>query len=687
MGAYSNPKWYGGDPLAFTKGFEKSFGESYASAESYFQQKIENRKKYLESVEAQMEKMREEREAASAAGETFQEDIQTELDAFYKAATKVDKQDTGFFGELLGKDIKETRFSKQAMDKATNSFNVTTNTINAIADRALGELDQELDFDHDNPNYRLQQDLVKAFKSYRKGDDTSKSFKYKFNEEKGVFEFNMDVPIREYDPATGSYKETGETRTVNSSEISAMIQDLSPEDRAKYEETKTKTITSLANSVKTEIEQKYALGTANLSDGEKAAYTASYNSKQIVEEFIENTSVSNSEREGDGLDLVTKMYANSVDYNDTKKVSILKEKFPDLVAKFEGSPNSLDSLELMLNSSPSDQASIENILSKVQDKDGNNIFKPEEIESTLKNVNEGFKEIVKEYLVDELAKEGIGSKVAKGDTLKTEIESGGKKPVVDQDYIRLRANDTKKTYDVTDQTISTFKKIPPGVFEVMEGSFKTVGGEFTFDPQVAKELAGETVLIQRLEEVKNTFINQEFTYKGSKRNVSDIEFDADGNISLFFEGGIVTEDIIGTQAMYDAGKITKKQIGKKVGEERVQEEYSTLNYNIYEPESMRKFFDATSTEVSGTGKEAQYFVSTGFNKAMVPRYSSTPSQLKKLTEPKMSKWKQFVIDESSVEQKKQIFDMIKSRKDLLDSPAWAEFITEYSSQFANNQYN
>jgi hypothetical protein len=686
MGAYSNPKWYGGDPLAFTKGFEKSFSENYASAESYFQQKIENRKKYLEGVDAQMDKMREEREAAEAAGQTFQEDIQTELNAFYNAATKVDKQDASFFGQLLGKDVKETRFSKQAMDKATNSFNVTTNTVNSIADRALGEFDQELDFDHDNPNYRLQQDLIKAFKSYKKGGDTSKSFKYNFNEDEGVFEFSMDVPEREYDPATGSYKETGKTRTVSSSEIISMIQDLSPEDRATYETTKSTTITSLANSVKTEIEQKYALGTANLSDGEKAAYTASYNSRQIVEDFIEETSVSNSEREGDGFDLVTKMYANSVDYNDAKRVSILKTKFPDLVARFEGSPNSLDSLELILNSSPSDQASIENILNKVQDKNGNNIFKPEELQGALKNINEGFKEITKEYLVDELAKEGIGSKVAKGDPLKIQGNSGNK-TVVNEDYINLRANDTKKTYDVTEKTILGLNLLPASALEVMGGTFKTVGGEFALDPQVASELGGETVLMQNLEEVKNTFINREFIYKGSKRNVSDMEFDADGNISLFFEGGVITEDIIGTQAMYDSGQINKKQIGKKVGEERVQEEYSTLSYNIYNPESMRNFMDATSTEVSGSGKEAQYFVSTGFNKSMVPRYSSTPSQLRKLTEPKMAKWKQFVIDESSIEQKKQMFDMIKNTPSLLESPAWAGFITKYSSQFANNQYN
>jgi hypothetical protein len=53
----------------------------------------------------------------------------------------------------------------------------------------------------------------------------------------------------------------------------------------------------------------------------------------------------------------------------------------------------------------------------------------------------------------------------------------------------------------------------------------------------------------------------------------------------------------------------------------------------------------------------------------------------------MAKWKQFVIDESSIEQKKQMFDMIKNTPSLLESPAWAGFITKYSSQFANNQYN
>ena len=670
MGAYSNPKWYGGDPLAFTKGFEKSFSENYASAEGYFQQKIENRKKYLEGVDAQMNKMREEREAAEAAGQTFQEDIQTELNAFYNAATKVDKQDAGFFGQLLGKDVKETRFSKQAMDKATNSFNVTTNTVNSIADRALGEFDQELDFDHDNPNYRLQQDLVKAFKSYKKGDDTSKSFKYKFNEDEGVFEFSMDVPEREYDPATGSYKETGKTRAVSSSEISSMIQDLSPEDRATYEETKSTTVKSLANSVKTEIEEKYALGTANLSDGEKAAYTASYNSRQIVEDFIEETSVSNSEREGDGFDLPTKMYANSVDFNDAKRVSILKEKFPDLVARFEGSPNSLDSLELILNSSPSDQASIENILNKVQDKNGNNIFKQEELQGALKDINEGFKEITKEYLVDELAKEGIGSKVAKGDPLKNQSSgSSGKKEYNGTDaYTVMQGEKTAQVSQRTVNAISTFGSNIPSF------GIKLENGERVY----TNPTAGEFVSQEVEDGIINDFLNAEFTFGGSKHNASGFEMGRDGKVTLTFDKMTRDVDIIGTKAMYDSGQINKNQIGKKVGSEPEIFTGSTLEYDVYNPESMRNFFDATSTEAGGTGGYSRDFKSLGYNIQMVSNFTK-PSGLESLNKPKMGAWLKFVDEKGGHD---KLIQYAAANPQVLEEGEihWAEFSKKYRKE-------
>jgi hypothetical protein len=670
MGAYSNPKWYGGDPLAFTKGFEKSFSENYASAEGYFQQKIENRKKYLESVDAQIEKMREERIAAEAAGENIVGDIEEEINNFYKAATKVDKQDTGFFGQLLGKDVKETRLSKQYMDKATNTFNNQNTAINIIADRAFGEFSQELDFDHDNPNYRLQQDLTKAFKSYRKGEGTSDSLKYKFNEEKGEFEFSIEIPEREYDPATGSYKETGKKRTVSSSEIIAMSQDLSPEDRATYEETKTKTITSLANRAKTKIEEKYADETVKLDDGQKKAILASYNSRQIVEEYIENTSASNSEREGDGFDLVTKMYANSVDFNDAKKVSILKEKFPDLVARFEGSPNSLESLELILNSSPSDQAGVENILDKVQDKDGNNIFKPEELQGALKNINEGFKEITKEYLVEELIKEGIGSKVAKGDPLKNQASGSGGKKQYDgtDDYTVMQGEKTARVSQRTVNAISTFGSNIPSF------GIKLENGERVY----TNPAAGEFVSQEVEDGIINDFLNAEFTFGGSKHNASGFEMGRDGKVTLTFDKMTRDVDVIGTKAMYDSGQINKNQIGKKVGSEPEIFTGSTLEYDIYNPESMRNFFDATSTEAGGTGDYARDFKSKGYNIQMVSNFTK-PSGLESLNKPKMGAWLKFVDEKGGHD---KLIQYAAANPEVLESGEihWAEFSKKYRKE-------
>ena len=128
----------------------------------------------------------------------------------------------------------------------------------------------------------------------------------------------------------------------------------------------------------------------------------------------------------------------------------------------------------------------------------------------------------------------------------------------------------------------------------------------------------------------------------------------------------------------NAGKINKNQIGKKVGSEPEIFTGSTLEYDVYNPESMRNFFDATSTEAGGTGGYSRDFKSLGYNIQMVSNFTK-PSGLESLNKPKMGAWLKFVDEKGGHD---KLIQYAAANPQVLEEGEihWAEFSKKYRKE-------
>ena len=185
--------------------------------------------------------------------------------------------------------------------------------------------------------------------------------------------------------------------------------------------------------------------------------------------------------------------------------------------------------------------------------------------------------------------------------------------------------------------------------------------------------AGEKNYSLEQEEFVDTFLNAEFTFAGGKRNASGFEMSREGNVVLTFDGSTVQEDIIGTQEMYDAGEIKKSQINKKIGKQPVKQQDSTLEYNIYNPESMRKFADATSTEAGGSGDYSRKLYSVGYDTQMLSQFTSPSGLESMMNDPKMTKWIDFIDKKGG---NSQLVNHIAANYTVGQPPAGAPFTNQ-----------
>jgi hypothetical protein len=98
---------------------------------------------------------------------------------------------------------------------------------------------------------------------------------------------------------------------------------------------------------------------------------------------------------------------------------------------------------------------------------------------------------------------------------------------------------------------------------------------------------------------------------------------------LTFDGKTVEEDILD-----DKNEPTGKKRTKILKDQ-------TLSFNIYEPESMRRYFDAISTESGGSGTYSRKAYSQGYDQQMLAEYT-TNEGLVRLNQPGMDKWISFI---------------------------------------------
>ena len=177
-----------------------------------------------------------------------------------------------------------------------------------------------------------------------------------------------------------------------------------------------------------------------------------------------------------------------------------------------------------------------------------------------------------------------------------------------------------------------------------------------------------------LTEYGNVFLNKKFSFRGSTESASGLEINNNGDITILFDGKQIM------QPEYD-------EKGVKIGETPIRLEDSTLKFNIYDPNRMRTYFNAISTEKGGSGKNAMAGYSGQYDKNMVEEYT-TNAGLNRLNQPKMGKWIEFVATGNNGQVEggaAKIFDYIKAVGDDGLSKEMLAFKKKYIDSY--NKYH
>jgi len=169
---------------------------------------------------------------------------------------------------------------------------------------------------------------------------------------------------------------------------------------------------------------------------------------------------------------------------------------------------------------------------------------------------------------------------------------------------------------------------------------------------------------EALQSLGDNFLNAEFTFRGSKENASGLEINPNGTVTMTFDGKEVEVD----EKQADGSIVKTRKILKD----------STLEYNLYNPESMRKYFDAISTESGGSGDYARTAYSSGYDTEMVKEYTSYEG-MNRLNQPKMEKWLNF-IDKKGGQPRLFEFVINAEQSGVPLSSGFQKYKTKYENQ-------
>ena len=648
--SYRHPRFYREDYTGFSKGMTSAFETAFTNVTDYFDKKIEDRKAYEADLHAQGEKMREQLTAAKEAGATFQKSIEDQVQAFLKEGLSAEGLDKPGF---LAQNIKENRKSKLDLDFANANFNAEISAANNLTDRAFVQsLEIDEDFDHGSGSYLEYASVVKALQgNFKEGG--SMDFGY---EGKNKFKFGVTINNprwREGDP------EDEKTITYSAQEIQSLIGENDPEARAQIEENISTSLTTLKNTAKADLDKRYAGGMASGKDG------VMYSGEKSIEGTVQNFMTEmrqQDENNPDDPSLIDDIFNNKVKFNDKIRLEELQRAGGgSALATLAKDGESSDKLAMLLDL-PHNEISYSKKLLKEM-----GITDPDQVKNALNTLEEAKNNMVERYLKNEVIGMGITSKYIQPKA-PPPPPSGGTRYNANDEYTIMQGKKTAEVSKNTVKAISTFGADIPAI------GIRIENGERVYTNPAAGELVSQDTENNFVDE----FLNAEFTFGGSKKNASGFEMGRDGRVVLTFDGPIKQRDVIGTREMYEAGEIKKSQIGKKVDSEDYKSQDSTLEYNVYEPESMRNFFDATSTEAGGTGDYARSFKSTGYNVQMVRNFTS-PTGLESLNNPKMGEWLAFVDEKGG---HKTLIDHAVNNPEIFEQgvPHWADFYTKYEDE-------
>ena len=671
--SYRHPRFYKEDYGSFGKAFQKNFDTQFNNVMDYYEQQGAARKEYENDLFAQADKMREDAKAAGATAADLKGKIEDQVQAFLKEGLEVKGLDKPGF---LGMNIKETgKKNRLQLDEANASFNANIEAANQITDRAfVSGLQVDDDYDHGSGSYLEYASVVKSLQNQQGTADFAYSGDNKFS-------FGVEIDNPRYDPELpvndNQYLEDGKTRNpdynpkklkYNAEEVQRLIGENDPEARKQIEENINTATDTLLKTAKSDLEAKFAQGNAYGDPTKGKAYLGETAVKEVVGGYMQELQQQDENNPDEGS-IIDDIYNNKIKFNDKTRMEIFQgvEGSDFLLNKIskDGSinPELADEMSMLLDLPKNDITYQRRILKKL------GVTEPADVKKAMNSINAAKDGMVERYLINEVYGSGITSKYIKPQIPKESGPSGGSGGYNANDEYTIMQG--KKAAEVS---INTVKAIGTFGADIPAVGIRIENGERVYTNPAAGELVSQDTENNFVEE----FLNAEFTFGGSKKNASGFEMGRDGRVVLTFDGPIKQRDVMGTREMYDAGEIRKSQIGKKVDTEDYKSQDSTLEYNVYEPESMRNFFDATSTEAGGTGEYSRGFKSTGYNVQMVRNFTS-PVGLESLNNPKMGEWLAFVDEKGG---HKTLIDHAVNNPEIFEQGTqhWADFYKKYEDE-------
>jgi len=626
--SYSNPTWYGtGDPMAAQKAFQKSFNEVYSSAENFFTE-VDNQVKQDElTLQKQAQEMRKQLSNAKRAVPYTKAEINKLVRTFYEENKPSRINDGGSFLKRVY-TTRSSGIDKAKLDEAQSNFKGYSDNINLFTEFALSEKYNDKTTDKGNALYLP---LMQAKAAYAKDPSSLKS-EYK----DGEFKF---------------YVEYGEGKRMDMDELSAGIQGLDPSVRQGIDNEKNAFVKRAAGITKTIIDEKYELDRA-------AGTTGVIRGPEVVAAEVEKDlrlKVSSSE---EGSNFVQDQFNNNVQIGPKAKAQIFETVTID--GETQEAFNGADLLgsinEIKDPSKRAKALDAFNLILDVPIKDQDNIDKLTNImreagasSKDLDNINQGLEEFqlkaVKAQLVQDVLATGVDSKyiAAPKFTSKrsrqasssssrsgTSGTSGSSDSGNMLDYAEQKGFEIGSIINsLSSRLVNTSKQQA----KWDKAPLRSTGTRPTFDGSFAG-----------LPEVRNIKVG------GSTKKVQNIQADEKGNIKVTYWA--TTPDSKGDVLEQD------------------------VSYNMYNPNSMRKFYSATAVQGGNQGKEPMKLYSSYYDKTMVNQYTSPQGIMSIATDKNMSAWLDFVVQRGGDDAKVKILSVIAANPGVVNmqSPRhWREF--------------
>lgn len=651
MGAYENPKFFNApNYMAGTQAFLKTFNKGLEEGLQQGQDMIADRKEYEKGIYEKGEELKEQLDAALGNTTDAKSKIQASLTQFYDEALSVDVPTKKGLGGLFVK-AQEKRMGDLDLIKAQDSFTDATTGINTAFNYVY---DPETDIMENEDRGHEQFKLKKAIHDQIKGGTAGTNFDYK----NGKFSGGITIKIK--NDKTGQM----EDRFIPTSEMQAIFSASGKEQRdiidAKHNET-TEAIFNESQAEVNNIIERAKLGT---SDKYADAETEVKNVAKRKLGIGPDGQLSRMSRS-----FINNEYNNHADINAEDKTNLMTTSLGSLVT---------------------DKNEIERLINEPFDIGMSTYvarYGEEKAEAIKNAVENGKAEIVLASYMEEMKGRGL---LDKSFDYKPPVDNTktNKGPAPEELYFRqIVVNEItnpviNKVLDTAElNTLWTSRMGPlqsndplsdnPTVTET------AIPDTISFKDGTIANLAADQIDERTraiLQDYGDEFLNKKFSFRGSTENASGLEMSKDGGIVIIFDG----KTIMDPQYNDD---------GVKTGEKPKTLQEETMEFNIYNPNSMRSYFNAISTEKGGSGKNAMAGYSTAYDKNMVDEYT-TPEGLNRLNQPKMGKWIEFIATGNNRQVQggaAKIFDYIKAVGDNGLSKEMKAFKNEYIAQF--NKYH